>query len=44
MFSTKFYELEIKNELKEKRKLSEKAKDNDIEKENSKDDFDFGIE
>ena len=44
MFSTKFYELEIKNELKKKRKLSEKAKDNDIEKENSKDDFDFGIE
>lgn len=44
MFSTKFYELEIKNELKEKRKLSDKAKDNDIEKENSKDDFDFGIE
>lgn len=44
MFSTKFYELEIKNELKEKRKLSEKAKDNDIEKENSKDNFDFGIE
>ena len=44
MFSTKFYELEIKNELKEKRKLSDKAKDNDIEKENSKDKFDFGIE
>lgn len=44
MFSTKFYELEIKNELKEKRKLSEKAKDNDIEKENSKDNFDFRIE
>lgn len=44
MFSTKFYELEIKNELKEKRKLSDKAKDNDIEKENSKDNFDFGIE
>ncbi len=46
MFSTKFYELEIKNELKEKRKLSYKEKDIEKEKtkENSKDDFDFGIE
>lgn len=48
MFSTKFYELEIKNELKEKRKLSYKVKEKDIEKEkteeNSKDNFDFGIE
>lgn len=47
MFSTKFYELEKKNELKEERKLSYKAKEKDIEKEktkeNSKDD-DFGIE
>lgn len=46
MFSTKFYELEIKNELKEKRKLSYKEKDIEKEKmkENSKDNFDFGIE
>lgn len=46
MFSTKFYELEKKNELKEERKLSYKEKDIEKEKteENSKDDFDFGIE
>lgn len=46
MFSTKFYELEKKNELKEGRKLSYKEKDIEKEKteENSKDDFDFGIE
>lgn len=45
MFSTKFYDLEIKNELKEEKELSYKAKEKDIEKEktkeNSKDDFDF---
>lgn len=46
MFSTKFYELEKKNELKEERKLSYKEKDIEKEKikENSKDNFDFGIE
>jgi hypothetical protein len=48
MFSTKFYDLEIKNELKEEKELSYKTKEKDIEKEktkeNSKDDFDFGIE
>lgn len=46
MFSTKFYELEKKNELKEEKELSYKTKEKDIEKtkENSKDDFDFGIE
>lgn len=46
MFSTKFYELEKKNELKEERKLSYKEKDIEKEKmkEHSKDNFDFGIE
>lgn len=44
MFSTKFYELEIKNELKEEKKISDKTKNKDIEKEHSKDNFDFGIE
>lgn len=45
MFSTKFHELEKKNELKEEKELSYKTKEKDIEKketkENSKDDFDF---